>query len=83
MSRGNPYHGIFVLDEQICGAETEQELYEIRAKIKKNRKYSLDTKLYLYSIIYNRFKELEYERLPYAVRMRKDVYQWMRENEYI
>ena len=70
---GNPYHGIFVLDERIANAETMEEIYELRNKVKVNKKYSLDTKQTLYLWMIQRGDELKNELIekskPYGIRL--------------
>jgi hypothetical protein len=55
---GNPYHGIFVLDELIANAPTLDELYKIRNKVVENMKYSLKTKQMIYRWMYDREQQL-------------------------
>jgi hypothetical protein len=54
---GNPYHGIFVLDEKIANVPTLEELYKIRNKVVRNRKYSFNTKRMIHGWIGDRERE--------------------------
>jgi len=55
---GNPYHRIFVLDEEISDATTNQELVRIRDYVVGNHKFSLTTKKLLTHLITIKGNEL-------------------------
>ena len=58
----NPYRRIFKLDESIGSCKSEEELYVIRNKVVRNKKYTPNTKRMICLWILDRVKILREEK---------------------